>query len=103
MSDILSWWPSLIVLIGGALAVFITLRFGLRAGLLTGASVAALFIDQRARLQGAQSQKAKDKANAEKRAQARERIHEDVARADDDDLRRRAARWVRDKGSGTGS
>ncbi|WP_322997543.1 hypothetical protein [Castellaniella sp.] len=59
MSDLLNWWPSLIVLVGGALAVFITLRFGLRAGLMTGASVAALFIDQRARQQGAASQKAK--------------------------------------------
>ncbi len=102
MSDLLTWWPSLIVLVGGALAVFITLRFSLRAGLMTGASVAALFIDQRARQQGAASQKQKEQVNADKRADVRERIHEDAIQASDDDLRRRARRWVRDDGDGTG-
>lgn len=98
MSNVSTWWPLLILVVGGGLVAFLSVRVGPRTAILTGLAVAALFIDQRAAARGARSQKEKDKADAEKRARERERINADVAGAGDDDLDRRFNRWVPDDG-----
>lgn len=78
-------------------AVFAWRLMGWRAGLSVLAAGLALIAFRAGERRGAAVQSAKEKADAERRATARERTQEDVRRASDDELRRRAARWVRDE------
>ncbi|MGQ3673109.1 hypothetical protein ACT6QG_12015 [Xanthobacter sp. TB0136] len=108
MSDILAfligghWWPAVILLAGGLGFGAIALRFGLRPAVAWGIAAAALFVDQRAAIRGARAQREQDRADAERRAKLRERAAGELAQIDADELRRRAARWVRDNGGGAG-
>lgn len=70
---------------------------GIKGALAALAAGAALFAYRSGERKGAAAQAAKEKADADRRATARERIQEDVHRAPDAELRRRAARWVRDE------
>lgn len=70
---------------------------GLKGALAALSAGAALFAFRAGERHGAAIQSAREKADADRRATARERTQEDVRRAPDDELRRRAARWVRDE------
>jgi hypothetical protein len=80
-----------------AAAVLAWRLVGWRAGLSVLAAGLTLFAFRSGERRGATIQSAKEKADAERRAVARERTQEDVRRAPDDELRRRASRWVRDE------
>jgi len=90
------WWLALVLAAGAAGFVFIWARFGLRVALAEAAAVAAYVLFYLGQRRGAATQAAKEKADADRRATARERIQEDVRSAPDAELRRRASRWVRD-------
>lgn len=75
-------------------AVAVARLFGLRAALGVLAVGALVFADRRGVRRGQDLQKAKEKADADRRATERERTVEDVHAAPDDELRRRARRWV---------
>lgn len=88
---------ALIAATGAGAAVLAWRLLGWQAGLSVLAAAAALFAFRAGERRGATTQAAKEKADADRRATARERIHEDVRSAPDAELRRRAARWVRDE------
>lgn len=91
-------WGLALIAAGTAGAAVLAWRLvGWRAGLSVLAAGLTLFAFRAGERRGAAIQSAKEQANADRRATARERIHEDVRRAPDDELRRRAARWVRDQ------
>lgn len=90
------WWLATICAAGLAGFVLIWRLFGLKPALAWLLAVAAVLIDQRAAERGAARQAEKGKADAEKRAAARERVQDDVASLPDAELRRRARRWVSD-------
>lgn len=90
------WWLAFVLAVGAAGFVFVWARFGLRAALAWAGGIAAYVLFYLGERRGADRQAAKEKADADRRATARERIHEDVRSAPDAELRRRAARWVRD-------
>lgn len=90
------WWLAFVLAAGAAGFVFVWARFGLKAALAEGAAVAAYVLFYLGQRRGAARQAAKEKADADRRADARERIQESVRVAPDDELRRRARRWVRD-------
>ncbi|MCL8385665.1 hypothetical protein [Xanthobacter aminoxidans] len=92
------WWLAFVLAAGAAGFVFIWARFGLKAALAEAAAFAAyvlLYVGER---RGAARQAAREKADADRRAVARERTIEEVRHLPDDELRRRARRWVRDDG-----
>ena len=91
------WGLALIAAATVAGAVIAWRLLGWRAGLSVLAAGLTLFAFRSGERRGATIQSAKEKADAERRAVARERTQEDVRRAPDDELRRRAARWVRDE------
>ncbi|WP_296584883.1 hypothetical protein [Xanthobacter sp.] len=92
------WWLALVLAAGAAGFVFIWARFGLRVALAEAAAVAAYVLYYLGERHGAARQAAKEKADAVRRAVARERTIEEVRHLPDDELRRRARRWVRDDG-----
>ncbi|MFG1255861.1 hypothetical protein V5F79_00950 [Xanthobacter flavus] len=92
------WWLALVLAAGAAGFVFIWARFGLRVALAEAAAVAAYVLYYLGERHGAARQAAKEKADAVRRAVARERTIEEVRHLPDDELRRRARRWVRDGG-----
>lgn len=92
------WWLALVLAAGAAGFVFIWARFGLRVALAEAAAVAAYVLYYLGERHGAARQAAKEKADAVRRAVARERTIEEVRNLPDDELRRRARRWVRDDG-----
>lgn len=91
------WGLALIAAAGAGAAVLAWRLLGWQAGLSVIAAAAALFAFRAGERRGATAQAAKEKADADRRAAARERTVEDVRRAPDDELRRRASRWVRDE------
>ncbi len=92
------WWLALVLAAGAGGFVFIWARFGLRAALAEAAGVAAYVLYYLGERHGAARQAAREKADAVRRAVARERTIEEVRHLPDDELRRRARRWVRDDG-----
>lgn len=91
----------LLALIAAAtLAGFVAIwrTFGLKPALAALAAGALLFARRSGERAGATAQAAKEKADADRRAIARERVVNDVRQASDDDLRRRARRWMRNDG-----
>lgn len=91
------WGLALIAAATVAGAVLAWRLMGWRAGLSVLAAGLTLFAFRAGERRGATIQSAREKADADRRAVARERTQEDVRRAPDDELRRRAARWVRDE------
>lgn len=92
------WWLALVLAAGVAGFVFIWARFGLEAALAWAGGVAAYVLYYLGERRGAARQAAKEKADADRRATARERTIQDVRHLPDDDLRRRARRWVQRDG-----
>ncbi|MFG1205551.1 hypothetical protein [Xanthobacter flavus] len=92
------WWLASVLAAGAAGFVLIWARFGLKAALAEAAAVAAYVLFYLGERHGAARQAAKEKADAVRRAVARERTIEEVRHLPDDELRRRARRWVRDGG-----
>ncbi|MFG1340945.1 hypothetical protein [Xanthobacter autotrophicus] len=91
------WGLAIIAALTVGAAVLAYRFFGLKGALAALSAGAALFAYRSGERRGASRQAAKEKADADRRATARERIQEDVRRAPDAELRRRAARWVRDE------
>lgn len=91
------WGLALIAALTVGAAVLAYRLLGLRGALAVLSAGAALFAYRSGERRGAAGQAAKEKADADRRATARERIQEEVRRAPDAELRRRAARWVRDE------
>ena len=75
-------------------AVAVARLFGLKVALGVLAVGALVFADRRGVRRGQDLQKAKEKTDADRRATERERTVENVHAAPDDELRRRARRWV---------
>lgn len=92
------WWLAFVLAAGAAGFVFVWARFGLRVALAEAAAVAAYVLYYLGERHGAARQAAKEKADAVRRAVARERTIEEVRHLPDDELRRRARRWVRNDG-----
>lgn len=91
------WGLALIAAATVGAAVLAYRLLGLKGALAVLSAGAALFAYRSGERRGASAQAAKEKADADRRATTRERIQEDVRRAPDAELRRRAARWVRDE------
>ena len=91
------WGLALVAALTAGGVVFAWRLLGWRAGLSVLAAGLTLFAFRAGERRGAAIQSAKEQADADRRATARERTQEDVRRAPDDELRRRAARWVRDE------
>lgn len=92
------WWLALVLAAGAAGFVFIWARFGLRVALAEAAAVAAYVLYYLGERHGAARQAAREKADAVRRAVARERTIEEVRNLPSAELRRRARYWVRRDG-----
>ncbi len=92
------WWLATIAATGIAGFVVIWRLVGLKPALAWLLVAAGYLIDQRGAQRGADQQSQKEKVNAAKRADARERVLESADASPDDELRRRARRWVRHDG-----
>lgn len=92
------WWLALVLAAGAAGFVFAWAKFGLRVALAEAGAVAAYVLFYLGRRSGAAGQAAKEKADADRRAVARERTIEEVRQLPDAELRRRARRWVQRNG-----
>ncbi|ABS68953.1 hypothetical protein Xaut_3727 [Xanthobacter versatilis] len=90
------WGLALIAALTVGAAVLAYRLLGLKAALAALAAGAALFAYRFGERKGAASQSAKEKADADRRATARERTIDEVRNLPDAELRRRARRWVRD-------
>ena len=90
------WGLALIAAMTVGAALFAYRLLGRKAALAALAAGAALFAYRFGERKGAASQAAKEKADADRRATARERTIDEVRHLPDAELRRRARRWVRD-------
>lgn len=90
------WWLAIIAALTVGAAVLAYRLFGLKGALAAFSAGAALFAFRSGERRGASRQAAKEKADADRRATARERTIDEVRNLPDAELRRRARRWVRD-------
>ncbi|MFG1371474.1 hypothetical protein V5F32_04790 [Xanthobacter oligotrophicus] len=90
------WGLALDVALIVGTAVLAYRLLGLKGALAALAAGAALFAYRSGERKGAATQAAKEKADADRRATARERTIDEVRNLPDAELRRRARRWVRD-------
>lgn len=92
------WWLAFVLAAGAAGFVFVWARFGLKAALAEAAAVAAYVLYYLGERHGAARQAAKEKADAVRRAVARERTIEEVRNLPSAELQRRARRWMQRNG-----
>lgn len=90
------WGLAIIAALTVGAAVLAYRLLGLRGALAALAAGAALFAYRSGERRGATRQAAREKADADRRATARERTIDEVRNLPDAELRRRARRWVRD-------